>query len=183
MESEDFAKFVASQQGAGVDTDIDWEEMRDEWLRDLNSLHQRIVGYLRDYIKAGSISYEFVEIALTEQNIGEYFAKRMDIKIGRQIVRLEPIGTLLVGCKGRVDAVGSAGRAQIILINAKAKGAADLISVRVTLGTKGSASPPPSPPMQPVSWVWKIVTNTFPRTFVDLNKETFLALLMEIANA
>jgi hypothetical protein len=162
MESEDFAKFVASQQGTGVDTEIDWAEIRDDWLRDLDSLHQRMVGYLHDYIEAGSISYEFVEVALTEENIGEYFAKRMDIKIGRQIVRLEPIGTLLIGCKGRVDAVGSAGRAQIILINAKAKGAADLISVRVTFGEKGSAPPSPSPPRQPVSWAWKIVTNTFP---------------------
>ena len=146
-------------------------------------LHARIADFLRDYVSDGTISYSFVKVTLTEEYIGSYSANRMDIKIGRQRVSLEPVGTLFIGCKGRVDAVGSAGRAQILLINERAKSAADLIQVTVSVGSKGRAPVPPPPRADDISWAWKIVTNTARRQFVDLGKEAFYALLMEVSNA
>lgn len=179
METENFAEFVASQQD--VDTETDWAGMRDEWLKDLDALHAKVAQFLEEYTAAGSISYHLHEIELTEPDIGKYLAKRMDIKIGRQHVSLVPVGTLLIGCKGRVDAMGSAGRAQILLVDERVRSAADLL--RVTVNIKGSV--PPSPPARsaPSSWVWKILTNAAQKQFVDLSKESFFALLMEIANA
>jgi hypothetical protein len=177
METKDFERFVASQQG---DAGIDWAEVRDEWLRALNSLHGKILGFLREYIKAGTISYGFTEIELNEPDIGIYLAKRMDIKIGRQSVSLVPLGTMLIGCKGRVDAQGPAGHAQILLVNEKVSRAADLIKVTVSVGGK---VPHSTRERKPASWAWKILTTTVERRFVDLDKDSFFALLMEIANA
>ncbi|MGO9095343.1 MAG: hypothetical protein ACLQGV_08975 [Bryobacteraceae bacterium] len=177
METKDFERFVETQQG---DAGIDWAEVRDEWLRALDSLHGKILDFLQEYIKARKISYGFTEIELNEPDVGRYLAKRMDIKIGRQSVSLVPLGTMLIGCKGRVDAQGPAGRAQILLVNEKVKRAADLI--KVTVGVAGKV--PPSPPEQePTSWTWKILTTTVERRFVDLDKDSFFALLMEVANA
>lgn len=181
MGAKNFAEFVASQQQTGVDTEIDWAGMRDEWLNDLASLHRRIARFLKEYTTAGSISYSFTEIELTEPDIGRYLAKRMDIKIGRQSVSLVPVGTLLIGCKGRVDAVGSAGRAQILLVDERVRSATDLI--KVTVSMKGSVTSSSSAPEPPRSWAWKILTNAVQKQFVDLDKESFFALLMEIANA
>lgn len=177
MRTESFEKFVASQQETDVDT-IDWERMRDEWLSDLDTLYRQIPGFLREYTKAGSISYKFAQIELTEENIGKYSARRMDIKIGRQLVSLVPVGTLLIGSKGRVDAVGSGGRAQILLVDKRARSAADLVKVTVSMK---DALPPSR--KGPIFWAWKIVTDAAPKRFVDLDKDTFLALLMKIANA
>jgi hypothetical protein len=107
----------------------------------------------------------------------------MNLQIGRQRVSLEPIGALLIGYKGRIDAVGSSGSAQIVLVNKNAKSAQDLFRVTVNIG--GQSNLPPVPPSDPDSilWVWKIVTRTPNRQFEDLNKQSFFALLMEIANA
>jgi len=176
METKDFENFVASQQ----ETDDSAVETRDEWLKDLDALHCTVAEFLQDYIKAGSISYSFTEIELTEPGIGKYLAKRMDIKIGRQRVSLVPVGTMLIGCKGRVDAQGSAGRAQILLVDEKARSAADLVKVKVNVGGKGPASPPSR---EPLLWAWKILSNALQRGFVDLDKESFFALLMEVGNA
>jgi hypothetical protein len=180
METKEFERFVASQQGTDTDTDIDWIQMREEWLRDLDSLHRKIVAFLQDYIEAGSIKYSLTKVEVTEPEIGTYLADRMDISIGKQHVSLAPVGTLLVGYKGRVDAEGSAGRAQIVLVNESAKSAADLI--KVTINAKGNLPSSPSE-QKKIAWVWKIVTNTPPRKFVVLDKESLFALLMEIANA
>jgi hypothetical protein len=121
METKDFAEFVASQQKTEAETKINWAETREEWLRNLDSLHQRIVSFLREYIDQGSISYDFTEIELNEPNIGRYMAKRMDITIGRQRVSLVPVGTLLIGSKGRVDGEGFAGRAQTLQVDGKGR--------------------------------------------------------------
>jgi hypothetical protein len=179
METKEFERFVASQQ-TNVDADLDRAQMRDEWLRELASLYSKIAGFLQDFISAGSICYGYTKIEVTEPEIGAYPADRMDISIGRQHVSLVPVGTFLVGCKGRVDAEGSAGRAQILLVNERAKSVADLIKVTVNIKRSAHRSPPEQ---QPISWAWKILTTTVPKRFVDLDKESFFALLLEIANA
>jgi hypothetical protein len=181
MVSEEFARFVESQQETDVDATINWAETRDEWLRELDSLYQKIVYFLQEYIQRRSITYDFIEMELNEPNIGRYSARRMDIRIGRQLVALVPVGTLLIGCKGRVDVEGTAGRGHILLVNERVRSAADLI--RVTVSAKGNVPPVPLLPKEPISWVWKIVTNGAQRVFVDLDKENFLSLLMETANA
>lgn len=176
MRTQDFDKFVSSQQVS----DIDWDGMRNEWLRDLESLYARIADFLDDYVQARTITYKFSRIELSEENLGEYLAKKMDIKIGKQSVSLVPVGTLLVASKGRVDVLGSAGRAQLLLVDERAKTAADLFHVTVSVGKK---VPPPPPWREQISWAWKIVPNANPRRFVDLTKQSFLDLLMSIAGA
>jgi hypothetical protein len=183
MGTNAFDKFVARQQ-AKVAEEPDWTKTRDEWLATLHSLHASIIDYLTKYIENGSITYKFIEIPLTEEYIGSYFAKQMDITIGRQKVSLIPRGTLFIGCKGRVDVIGAAGQAQLLLINEKARTPADLIHVTATVHKKGEtpAPPPPSPKREPVSWAWKIVTSTTPRRFVNLDKDSLFGLLMEVSN-
>jgi hypothetical protein len=183
MGANSFAEFVASQQTADADSLVDWASIGNEWIKNLDLLHCQIAGFLQEYVASGSITYSFTKVTLNEENIGAYSANRMDIKIGRQQVSLEPIGTLFIGCKGRVDAVGSVGRAQILLINEKVKSVNDLFKVVVTVGAMGSLPAPPPPQKQEISWAWKIATNTVRRQFVDLDKEAFYTLLMEISNA
>lgn len=104
MQAQDFAKFVESQQDKDQNTadeaEVDWAEIRETWLHDLDSLYTRVIDYLHEFVAAGSISYSFAEVTLTEENIGTYQARRLDIQIGRQHVFLEPIATLLIECRG-----------------------------------------------------------------------------------
>jgi hypothetical protein len=180
MVATDFAKFVANQQESREEREFDWAAEREKWLSDLDSLYGQVIGFLREYIDSGQISYSFANIELTEEDLGTYTARRMDIKIGRQHVSLEPIGTLLIGCRGRVDVVGTAGRAQLLLLNEQAKSPFDLVSARV--GPPGGMPPTFRSPEEPITWVWKIVAHAVQKVFVDLDKDSFFALLMEVGN-
>jgi hypothetical protein len=180
MAAKDFSEFVARQQVEETDVRIDWAKERDEWLTALDSLYKTVVGFLKEYIADRSIAYSLTPVTLIEDNIGEYAANRMDIKIGKKRVSLEPVGTLLIGSKGRVDVIGSSGKGLILLLNEKAKSPADLITVTVTVG---KTPPPPAKKKGAISWAWKIVTNGPQKKFVDLDKDSFLSLLMEISNA
>lgn len=181
MGTQDFARFVEKQQELAASSSIDWGKMRDEWLSDLDALYQTVRGFLEKYIENGSITVSFTGIELIEENLGSYEARKMEIKIGAQRIYLVPVGTLIVGSKGRVDVEGTAGRAQLLLLDERAKNPADLI--KITVNIKGDAPPIPPVTKEPIHWVWKIVTNTKPRKFVDLDQESCMSLLMEVANA
>jgi hypothetical protein len=185
MQAQDFAKFVESQQdtaqGSGNGAPEDWGAIRDQWLRDLDALHTQIGDFLSEFVTDGKIHYSFTDVTLSEENIGSYIARRMDIKIGRQEVFLEPVGTLFLGCRGRVDAVGSGGRALLVLVDEKAESAAN-IRLNVNVAAHGGA-PSAAPFEQPVSWAWKIVTHDVRRTFAKLDRDSFFELLMDIAGA
>ena len=181
MQAQDFAEFVKSQQESTEETQTNWIAMRDEWLGRLDFLYSQVLEFLKDFIAARSIQYSFTEIELNEENIGAYSARRMNLRIGRQTIYLDPVGTLLIGSAGRVDAVGPGGRrAQLVLVREGAKSIGDLIRVRVGADTDAFASQPVS---QPISWVWKIISQDARRTFIELDRDSFYELLMELASA
>ncbi len=182
MNRQDFASFVDKQQRA-AEEQVDWGATRDEWLDNLNSLYMHISGFLKEFVDAGSIKKKLVDITLNEENIGLYVAKKMDIEIGKQRVSIEPVGTLLIACKGRVDIVGSAGRILLLLVNKNARSPRDLIRVSVSIGKQGNPLPAPPSSTEEISWGWKLVTRGTQRQFVDLDKDSFYEALMEVSSA
>ena len=69
---------------------------------------------------------------LNEENIGTYTATRLKVVIGDEDITLTPIGTLLIGAKGRVDVEGSARTSRLILIDKNATDASSMFRVKVT---------------------------------------------------
>jgi hypothetical protein len=181
MDSKDFDEFVKRQQeGVGVAVSVDWGKERDEWIAHLNALYARIESLLNKYVSSGQIRFGYRIIELTEEHIGSYSATQMTVGIGRQEVLLVPIGTLLIGTKGRVDVIGPAGRAEILLVDRWASGPASLIHVSVGVGGKLPAAPRESP--QNIEWEWKIVTRPPERRFVEITQQSLFQLIMEVAN-
>jgi hypothetical protein len=182
MDRKDFDEFVKRQQGGTsvAAVEIDWEKERAEWLTRLDRLYSKIESFLRKYVSSGQIRYEYRTIELNEENIGSYAAKQMVLRIGRQEVNLVPIGTLLVGSKGRVDVKGPAGRAQMVLVDRRVSDPRSLIQVRVGVG--GKLPTPPSKRAREIEWEWKIVTRPPERRFIEITQQSFFDLIMEVAN-
>jgi hypothetical protein len=181
MNNKTFDEFVRGQQENEAEAaSVDWEKERDEWLAYLDRLYSMVESFLVKYVSSGQIRYEYRPVELNEENIGSYSAKQMVLRIGRQEVDLVPIGTLLIGSKGRVDVRGPAGRAQILLVDSKVSDPRSLIHVTVSVG--GKLPSPPSKRSQEIVWEWKIVTRPPERRFVEITQQTFFDLILEVAN-
>lgn len=178
VNSKEFDDFVRRQQKSA--DAVDWKKERDEWLSHLERLYKKMESLLAKYISAGQIQIEFKAIGLNEEGIGSYNAKQMILRIGRQKVYLNPIGTLLVGAKGRVDVVGPAGKAQLLLVDEKASSARSLI--KVTVGVSGKAPVAASDPPRKIDWEWRILSRPPERRFIEITQESLFQLIMEIAN-
>ena len=181
-----FKDFVERQQrSASVDHAPDWTKERDEWLGNLQQLYDRIAEYLDEYIKSGAIKLRESTIELNEENIGVYTAKRLVVVIGAQEILLTPVGTFLIGSRGRVDVEGNTGNSRLVLINKNITHPRQMVRVTVTtIPPGGSLPPPPEPPPSPekIEWAWKIVSRPPAMQFIELNKETFFEMLMEVSN-
>jgi hypothetical protein len=181
MANKAFDEFVSRQLETETETaSINWGKERDEWLAQLDRLYSKVEVFLSKYVRSKQIRYEYRPVELNEENIGSYSAKQMVLRIGRQEVDLVPIGTLLIGSKGRVDVRGPAGRAQLLLVNSKVSDPRSLI--HVTVGVGGKLPSVPRKPTREIEWEWKIVTRPPERRFIEITRQTFFDLIMEVAN-
>ncbi len=62
--------------------------------------------YLRPYTESGAIRIERSRAQLTEEYLGTYEVDKLTFTIGQDKVVAKPIGTLLIGSRGRVDLSG-----------------------------------------------------------------------------
>jgi hypothetical protein len=180
----DFDNFVKRQQElsavAEQEVPFDPKQELEEWLHYLNVLYSDIQAYLKDYISGGSISFRIENKELNEDFSGPYLAPKMVIRIGLQEITLDPIGTMLVGSKGRVDVIGKAGTSRLTLVNKKITSIRQLVNVTVV---DPENPPPPKKPARPeIEWVWKIMSRPPTLSFIELNKESFLEMLLEVSN-
>ena len=183
MHSKDFDEYVRRQvEAPPAGPPVDWNKQRDEWLGYLNRLYEQVESFLGKYVSARQIRFQYQTIELNEEQIGSYSARQMVLRIGKQEVRLVPIGTLLIGLKGRVDVVGSSGKAQIVLVDS------DPRSLLPEPGFRYDKSPKPPvkvsmlPAPLKIQWEWKILTRPPERRFIDLTQESFFDLIMEVAH-
>jgi hypothetical protein len=184
--SNEFEEFVnRQQQPAQTEKPVDWNAQLREWRAHLGSLYDLITAHLKPYIDGGTVNLSRDEkIEITEENIGTYEVDRLNITIGSQRIQLNPVGTLLIGAKGRVDVKGSAGSSRLVLIRKEVTNPSQLI--RVTIHIAGSDSRPPK--IQPntaenaIEWAWKISTPPPRMQYIELNQETLFTMLMEVSN-
>jgi hypothetical protein len=185
MANADFDAFVKRQQAAKTATaKVDWGKERDQWLGYLDNLYERIRSYMESYISEEAAQIAFRDITLIEDNIGAYIARQMVLTIGLQQVVFTPIGTLLIGTKGRVDVSGPAGKTRLTLIQDKVTHARQLIQVTIHEVGGGRAPPPlPAPPLpELINWVWKIVSPPPEMKFTELTQQTFFDMILEVVN-
>jgi hypothetical protein len=172
-----FDAFVKRQQVPKPEEEpIDWDAVRDRWLSDLRELYSKVESLLAKYISTGEIAYEYRDHNLNEENIGAYMAPMMILRIGRQKITLTPVGTLLIGARGRVDVVGPAGSTRFMLVNR----AATKIAFRVTVVSPGA--PKKEEEAKEIHWAWKIATKPPDVRFIDLTQESLFQALLEVAN-
>ncbi len=184
MSSPAFDIFVRQEQAKtklSAEDQFDPEQEREEWLSYIDDLYRMVVVFLNDYIAAGQVSVTYRDATINEEYVGDYVVRQMLIVIGTKVIRLEPIGTFLIGSKGRVDVVGPVLRAQLMLVDSQVKNALEMVRVSTTInGEPGSLS---STKSRKPNWMWRLITRPPDRRIIELTQEAFFALLVEIGNA
>ena len=178
-----FGAFVSRQQKhAAAERSVDWQKEKKDWLRNLGELHALINQFLAEYVAKKAIEIEQSKVTLSEENIGSYEAPFLLIRIGAQKISVMPIGTLLIGSKGRVDVSGPRGKARLALVDKDMGDFRDRVRIRIVTEGSNQKTEPASPP-KPIEWAWKILEAPPKTSFKELTKESFLQMLLDLSDA
>ena len=174
----DFDDFVNQQIAKSTPT-IDWTQRRDEWRMRLDRFYELAGGFLRKYVDEEKVQITWSSKEIIENYIGAYEVRTLEVKIGPVEVRFDPIGTNLIGARGRVDLKGPHGTAKFVLVR-------NAVPTPSTLNVVVQDSPSeimdePEPDVE--NWTWKISTRPPNIEFIDLEEESFLSAILEVANA
>ncbi len=172
-----FEEFLNQQIKDTESNSINWDKKKDDWLRHLDSFYSSIESLLKPYIEEKKIKIAYGKKKIFEKHIGDYEAKNAIIFIGANKIKLEPIGTNLIGVKGRVDLIGLNGKIKFVLVNSTAN--APNISAQIGIG-KPYLPEEKQPEVK--SWDWKIATNPPNVRYFEFNQDSFFDALMEVAN-
>lgn len=176
--NKSFEDFVAKHSTGSEASTFDPENEIQEWKLALDSLYASIEKYVLPYKEGGSIALKFVPTTLHEELLGTYQVNKGVLTVGNTKYILAPVGTMLIGSKGRVDVLGPAGTGMLALV----KGDGPKINIRITIGSQ--ATPPVDhldAEKAKLPWKWNIVSNKPPYTYTELTENNFLSLLMDLA--
>lgn len=172
MGKKDFDEFLRKDRAnAHLEPRVDWTKRRDEWLEYLEEFYGHVKEFLNEYVASGDVSTEYQDKYINEELVGRYLARSLHLHIRGRDVILDPVGTNLIGARGRVDMSGPAGTVRFVLIGW------DDIRVRTRPETEAEGQ------TKMPEWVWKIATPPPGIRYLDLNAESFLDALMEVINA
>lgn len=184
MTRKEFDRFVQRkrEEQAAIGSFDDRRELED-WYAYLDLLYININNYLKTYIENGAMHIEYRPIEINEEFSGPYEMRSMLLHIGVSVIVFKPIGTMLIGSKGRVDVHGPRGTARLGLVNKKFEDARQMIQIRVIPAGQQATAPESPPQPEKIEWEWKIMAPAPTIKFITLTEETFFDMILSIADA
>lgn len=171
---KDFDAFLEKQELKKRDAEqTDWKKRREDWLRRIGEFYQLVQRFLRRYLDQGKVSIDFRPLTLNEEYIGSYETTKLHLTMGSHEVVFSPKGTRMIGSKGRIDMDGRAGKVRFLLADR---------AMPTRVYADGETPKKRNAKKEEASLVWKIATPPPSVSLIDLNVESFLDALLEVAN-
>lgn len=178
MSRQQFEEYIAARAEAASEPAIDWGARRDEWLQRLEEFYGQVKGYVEPYVSSGKMCVNFTNKPMHEEHIGSYEARSLDMKMGQDTVRFDPVGAELIGARGRVDMVGPGGSVRFVLVREMLQDP----QIEVRILREGETAPPANAP-EVGGTIWKITTPPPRAICEELDEDSFFAAIMEILDA
>lgn len=177
MSLKDLEEFL--NEGKTTENSFDWNKEKKEWLKAVDTFYSNITVWLRPLTDKpnSSLKISFETMVISEEELGDYEIKKLNIVIKGHRVVLEPIGTNIIGAKGRIDMVGTYGTVRFLLVDKNLR--KPNIAVRISNPTNAHVLEDQKQ-YNPVEFEWKIVTLPPNIQYIPLNEETFSNSLLSV---
>lgn len=178
MANRSFDDFVNRQSAEAKGAEVDWEAHLSEWKSYLTEFYDLIDRHLAKYVAEGKILLEDSEKTIHEDRLGTYSVKALTVSIGRSQIRFDPIGTIIVAAKGRVDMIGTSGTVKFVLVPKASTGP----TIKVRIRAEGEDPSEEPGPMPITEWAWKIATPPPRIRYIPIEEESLFEAIMEVSN-
>ena len=131
--------------------------------------------WLKDNIEKDLIKVNRQPVRIYEESLGLYEIDGMNITIGDIVINLRPIGTILIGTRGRIDISYRSRSGMFVLTGENIESPSAHIEISVN-GEKTRKR------KYPGREVWKFVDRRGMMSYINLNAEVFQQIIMGLIN-
>lgn len=178
MGKKEFDEFL-SKQPPPTEPEIDPEKEKQEWIRQIGLFYEKIGNFLDEYKASGDVQMDYLETDIPDDPIGRHSVDSLRVRIKNKEVVFEPIGTNLIGAKGRIDMAGEAGTVRFVLVEEKLGDSKKSVIIggeeAKSRGKAGQSS-------NGKQLTWKIATSPPRIQYLEMDAESFFDALMEVMN-
>ncbi len=183
MTRQAFDNFIKKTNAKAESAKVDWHERREEWLDYLGEFYDMVDGFISDYVKSCQMSCIRTKTTLNERNIGSYDVDILSIEISGITIRLTPVGTILIGGKGRVDMVGPNGKVKFVLVPEGSTGPRIAIREAECNNNNDIHDCPETDTEESIrAWEWRIMTSPPQISYLPLDSDAFYSAMLEVIN-
>jgi len=177
-----FDEFIEEQTKLGKIAEQDWAERLQDWQTHINHFYENVEVFLQPYLDKGKISIRYGRKKILEDVFGEYEVDTAAIQLGPNLIRLEPIGSIIIGAQGRLDMIGPNGVVKFLLVDKNASEPKILARVQILDRNSPVRTALREPKPEQIDWTWKIATDPPQIKFYPLTEESFFDALMGVTN-
>lgn len=175
--AKEFDQFVKQMKKENeTSSPVDWNKRKDDWLGALTRLYSTVEDYLSKYTPDRSIRIDYEDVNIIEERLGSYSARKMMLTLGKSIVELAPVGTVIFGAYGRVNIQGASARLRLVLVEPTVD--------QVRLGIRVLQPREQLTRSEPIDFgnlVWKVASDPPNVRLYDLTKENLFEAIMNVA--
>jgi hypothetical protein len=182
MGKKEFDEYIQTKSDKPT-SDFKEQQLR-EWKEYLAILYKNIIEiWMADYIEKGLVTTKYNKIRIHEEFSGDYEVDSLVLFFHNKNIVFEPVGTMLVGAKGRVDIKSANGTVRLILVDKDLDGP----NIQVKLFTSKKEKEEydlkkKAETSKKVEWEWKIFLNNDNIEYIKLDENNFFDILMELSN-
>ncbi|MGG1655864.1 MULTISPECIES: hypothetical protein [Geobacillus] len=179
MGLEHLEQFLKQKKEERERKQLNREELKKQWLREIESFYRQIEPFLTPLQEKGLLSVKRENIKIQEELLGEYTTEKWQLHFPDQIVMIEPVGKEVIGANGRIDMIGKNETVKFLLVDQQA------LSPNITVSF-------PNLPAEAfkkrgllrdkddIEYAWKIATPPPNIRFLELNEDSFSDALLEV---
>jgi len=180
MSRHEFEEFLRRHEEEEIkeQEQVNWNERKKEWVKHIKDFYQTVTVWLMDYVEKDKVTITRVATTVNEEPVGTYKTHTLILKVANQEVRLSPVGTVLIGARGRIDMESETGTVKFLLVDEKLESPLGRMGISADKRSKSKKGDE-----KRISWTWKIATPPPSVRYISLNEESFFDALMELINA
>ena len=180
MSKKEFEEYIQTQS---LEISLDKDKELTEWRKYLADLYGLIKGWMSDFVSKKLVKLIKKQIKIYEEFSGEYNIDALELSFNGKTIFFEPIGTMLIGAKGRVDIKGKNGKVTLVLVDKNSDGP----NVKVNIFTsekerKEHEKKEKDKKQEKIIWEWKILLNNDQTRYMNLDENNFFDILMGLTN-
>ena len=174
MTTKDFQDFLTKQaQVKSTEDKVDWMARKFEWINYAADFINSVKELLDEFPE---IETTIIEVELEEEKLGVYKAPKLLIQLPKELIELQPVGTLLIGAHGRFDMKGLAGTVKWVLVPENT----EKPTIKMTINGEDQGSSVAEQVSEKLAW--KLATPAPNIRYLPFNKEIPLEAIMEVSH-